>query len=106
MDPLAYANTYLDDEHSMYSVAKLYKIQTIRKCWKEERKQHQHGPTEQLNMLSYQNWNLQKYVACLFIAEPPSMEKENNSRQWTKIHQRSILLFSDSGGEKKAHFLY
>lgn len=46
MDPLAYANTYLDDEHFMYSVDKLYKIQTLPNMFrKKTEKQHQHAWT-------------------------------------------------------------
>lgn len=53
MDPLAYANMYLDDGHSMYSVAKLYKIQTIRNMLK--RREKYNIDMVLLNMLSYQN---------------------------------------------------
>lgn len=53
MDPLAYANTYLDDEHSMYSVDKLYKIQTLPNMFRRREKNNIN--MDLLNMLSYQN---------------------------------------------------
>jgi hypothetical protein len=88
----------------MYSVAKLYKIQTLHNRLKRrEKKQHQRGPTEHAVISKLKSPKICRLP--VYRRTTTYMEKKTNSRQWTKINERSILLFSDSGVEKKATFI-
>lgn len=104
MDPLAYANTYLDDEHFMYSVDKLYKIQTLPNMFRRREKNNIN--MDLLNMLSYQNWNFQNMSPAGWSQNHQVWEKKILVSSGQRFIKGASFYFQILGGEKKTTFLY